>query len=379
VLNHVNKLPQVEMLKGFAEKKPEIKESLSEASETIQDIIKSLLEFSWGLYHQNPEYLECYDGYWDGEKKRLEEDIQVAFKKKAKTTEEQKTKLQLVDKLESIGKKRKRIADFDAEDELNLETDPNKEEEEEEQKSDRKIQHWWKQMELLREAQEPFIDQIIDRWNRKTQLSSNIYQTKFKAINQNILTQVENAMLQREKLIQKTRLWRRGADDLPFGKKRKISQDDEGVDVNDDDDGKNNNNNKKKSETKSKAASLFSKVTVESIVAKERKRKDKSELEAPKDELLDEEIFDDSDFYQELLKELIEMEVSDDPHQGLALTRAWLKSKQRPKQHKDVDRRASKGRKIRYVVHEKLVNFMTPSEEPYPHFVDDLFANLFTN
>ena len=364
------------MLKGFAEKKTEIKQGLSEASETIQDIIKSLLEFSWGLYHQNPEYLECYDGFWDGEKKRLEEDIQVAFKKKAKTTEEQKTKLQLVDKLESIGKKRKRIAEFDAEEELKQQEEEEEEEEEEEgeEKSDRKIRHWWEQMELLREAQEPFIDQIVDRWNRKTQLSTNIYQTKFKAINQNILTQVENAMLQREKLIQKTRLWRRGADDLPFGKKRKISQDQEGVEVDDDNSINNNNNNKT-----SKTAPLFSKVTVESIVAKERKRKDKSELETPKNELLDEEIFDDSDFYQELLKELIEMEVSDDPHQGLALTRAWLKSKQRPKQHKDVDRRASKGRKIRYVVHEKLVNFMTPSEEPYPHFVDDLFANLFTN
>jgi hypothetical protein len=30
------------------------------------------------------------------------------------------------------------------------------------------------------------------------------------------------------------------------------------------------------------------------------------------------------------------------------------------KEKKDVDRRASKNRKIRYVVHEKIVNFMTP-------------------
>ena len=31
---------------------------------------------------------------------------------------------------------------------------------------------------------------------------------------------------------------------------------------------------------------------------------------------------------------------------------------------KEVDRRASKNRKIRYIVHEKLVNFMTPVDPP---------------
>ena len=32
------------------------------------------------------------------------------------------------------------------------------------------------------------------------------------------------------------------------------------------------------------------------------------------------------------------------------------------KERKEVDRRASKARKIRYVVHEKIVNFMTPQD-----------------
>lgn len=36
---------------------------------------------------------------------------------------------------------------------------------------------------------------------------------------------------------------------------------------------------------------------------------------------------------------------------------------QAPKRRKTVDRRASKGRKLRYHVHEKLVNFMTPATE----------------
>ena len=37
-----------------------------------------------------------------------------------------------------------------------------------------------------------------------------------------------------------------------------------------------------------------------------------------------------------------------------------LKAQQQPK--KDVDRRASKNRKIRYVVYDKILNFMPPKE-----------------
>lgn len=50
---------------------------------------------------------------------------------------------------------------------------------------------------------------------------------------------------------------------------------------------------------------------------------------------------------------------------------------QGPKQRKAVDRRASKGRKIRYHVHEKLVNFMTPVDLEAPQFAAQLFGNLF--
>ena len=44
-----------------------------------------------------------------------------------------------------------------------------------------------------------------------------------------------------------------------------------------------------------------------------------------------------------------------------------------------MDRRASKGRKLRYHVHEKLVNFMTPSEGigTAPGLAAQLFGSLF--
>ncbi|KAL4487102.1 hypothetical protein ABPG72_001554 [Tetrahymena utriculariae] len=81
----------------------------------------------------------------------------------------------------------------------------------------------------------------------------------------------------------------------------------------------------------------------------------------------DQEIYDDSDLYHELLKEYMaeieeNKEVGED---GLLFdsTRLYLlerKLKQQEKKQKIVDRRASKSRKIRFDVHQKLVNFMNP-------------------
>lgn len=75
------------------------------------------------------------------------------------------------------------------------------------------------------------------------------------------------------------------------------------------------------------------------------------------------EIFDDDDFYHQLLRELIELKSSDitDPVQ---LGRQWIQlQNMRSKMKRKIDTRATKGRKIRYVVHNKLVNFMAPYDE----------------
>ncbi|XP_054856948.1 protein AATF [Eublepharis macularius] len=77
---------------------------------------------------------------------------------------------------------------------------------------------------------------------------------------------------------------------------------------------------------------------------------------------LDEEVFDDDDFYHQLLRELIDRKTSSlDPNDQVAMGRQWLAiQKLRSKIRKKVDRKASKGRKIRYHIHSKLVNFMAP-------------------
>ncbi|XP_012272029.1 protein AATF [Orussus abietinus] len=74
----------------------------------------------------------------------------------------------------------------------------------------------------------------------------------------------------------------------------------------------------------------------------------------------DSEIYDDDDFYHQLLRELIEYKSSDvtDPIQ---LSKQWiLLQNMRSKMKRKIDTRATKGRRIRFNVHTKLVNFMAP-------------------
>ncbi|KAM0322283.1 hypothetical protein ACHAQA_009572 [Verticillium albo-atrum] len=96
----------------------------------------------------------------------------------------------------------------------------------------------------------------------------------------------------------------------------------------------------------------------------------------------DASVYDDADFYQLLLKELVEQRTSDETAAqasgGALATVRWAAMKEaRTKKH--VDRRASKGRKMRFNIHEKLQNFMAPEDRRgwEQDAVDRLFGTLF--
>ncbi|KAK6240922.1 hypothetical protein QUC31_015403 [Theobroma cacao] len=86
----------------------------------------------------------------------------------------------------------------------------------------------------------------------------------------------------------------------------------------------------------------------------------------------DPELLDDSEFYQQLLKEFFE---TVDPTSSE--TAFYALKRLQTKKRKIVDRRASKSRKIRYHVHEKIVNFMAPEPMNLPDMAPKLFENLF--
>ncbi|CAF1078141.1 unnamed protein product, partial [Adineta ricciae] len=91
------------------------------------------------------------------------------------------------------------------------------------------------------------------------------------------------------------------------------------------------------------------------------------------------ELFDDSDFYHQLLREYIERKTASitDPEQ---ISKHWAQlRKLRTKLKKNVDTKASKDRKIRYNVHKKLVNYMAPIDRCSltDQAKSDLFSSLF--
>ena len=91
----------------------------------------------------------------------------------------------------------------------------------------------------------------------------------------------------------------------------------------------------------------------------------------------DPKIYDDADFYGLLLKELLEQKSAD----SVATANIDLSTSLRveAKTKKNIDTKASKGRKLRYTVHEKLQNFMAPEDRGRwsERQADELFGSLF--
>ncbi|KAK3583266.1 hypothetical protein CHS0354_011153 [Potamilus streckersoni] len=195
-------------------------------------------------------------------------------------------------------------------------------------------------LEKRHKAFSEFRDSTIQKWNDKTRLAGGKIKGKsFSAFEQSALAQIQQIMSDKERLIRRTQLKRSVYQVV--GQPEKLQKD-------------------------------------EDKIAFEQEGEDPS---SSKDNLqdYDPEIFDDDDFYHQLLRELIERKTSEisDP---IALSRQWLEiQKLRKKVKKKVDTKASKGRKIRYDIHKKLINFMAQYENStWPdESRDDLFKSLF--
>ena len=82
--------------------------------------------------------------------------------------------------------------------------------------------------------------------------------------------------------------------------------------------------------------------------------------------------FDDSKLYQYMLQDYIALSAGCGKDNAATAAAERLKRSMKRKTRKDVDRRASKGRKIRYVVHEKLQNFTFPVSRPASSMGEDI-------
>uniref|UniRef100_A0A1A8IDU6 Apoptosis antagonizing transcription factor n=1 Tax=Nothobranchius kuhntae TaxID=321403 RepID=A0A1A8IDU6_NOTKU len=163
----------------------------------------------------------------------------------------------------------------------------------------------------------------LQKWHDKTRLTAVKSSKGFGAFERSIITQVEQVLLDNKRLVQRTQTRRSEYNVL----------------------GQNQASAVVLQDTEGEVAELQFKANAH--------LKD-----------LDEDIFDDDDFYHQLLRELIERKTSAaDPNNQLAMGRQWLAiQKLRSKIKKKVDTKASKGRKVRFHVHSKLINFMAPMD-----------------
>ncbi|KAM4628883.1 protein AATF [Polymixia lowei] len=172
-------------------------------------------------------------------------------------------------------------------------------------------------------AFQPYRNATLQKWHDKTRLTMGKSSKGFGAFERNILTQVEQVLMDNDRLMRRTQTQR--SEYRVLGKKE---------------------------------ASISTSETI-SGEGEEAEQQLKANTHL-KD--LDEDIFDDDDFYHQLLRELIERKTSAaDPNDQVAMGKQWLAiQKLRSKIKKRVDTKASKGRKVRFQIHSKLVNFMAP-------------------
>ncbi|KAL2892533.1 Protein AATF [Bienertia sinuspersici] len=182
------------------------------------------------------------------------------------------------------------------------------------------VEKQWLQISEAQSRVAPFRNKSVDKWQRKADVQSGAAAKKVKllAFNQNISDQVATYMRDPSKMIKSMQMRR-------------------------------------------EAVGAFGTVAKEAGNVNEE-----GSTEG------DPELLDDSEFYQQLLKEFFEtIDPTSSESAFYALKR--LQTKKR----KVVDRRASKSRKIRYNIHEKIVNFMAPEPMDLPPMAPKLFENLF--
>ncbi|KAJ3450470.1 protein aatf [Anaeramoeba flamelloides] len=202
----------------------------------------------------------------------------------------------------------------------------------------------WKQYNKLDLEIENYILESIEKWNKKTQIiGGQILSKKFKSFNQSINYQIDRILDDKQRLRKRTStkrskepifgFWEKQSDLLNQKKENKKNA-------------KNVNDNDIENEN-------------------ENEKNDESQI-LPS-------YFDDSDFYQQLLREFIDSYSEDQLDNKSKINLRNNKTRKRNYQLS----KFSKDKRIKFVIHEKLVNFMNRIPINVPEMTDGLFGSLF--
>lgn len=187
---------------------------------------------------------------------------------------------------------------------------------------------------------------VLTKWLAKIQNSSGssaMNASKFNALNQSAEQQVINNLADMERLVKRRRLNRKQLKPLGFEYYEKLKT--QGT--------SNENSEGKDGEEEIPETQQSRSLNVQEV----------------------ELIFDDEDFYRVLLNDLVDKKIqSTDPTSGLQFAMRGAAS---AKVKKNVDNKASKGRKLRYHVQEPIANFETP--QPALKWDDDQIDEFFAS
>ncbi|QLQ80970.1 hypothetical protein HG537_0E03250 [Torulaspora globosa] len=200
---------------------------------------------------------------------------------------------------------------------------------------------------------------VLNKWSTKVASASGnhaLTSAKFKAINQPADVQVQNQLADTDRLLKRTCLSRRGItpfrfhDDLNNNKLVHLApqetQDDDAEDADDLDIPRNY----------------------------DPRKKDNNALDTTENPY----IFDDEDFYRVLLNDLVDKKISDARTSNGTTANIAITSRS-TKLKKNIDTKASKGRKLNYSIQEPIANYEAPRESGYKwsdEQIDEFFAGF---
>ncbi|CAM9641660.1 unnamed protein product, partial [Discosporangium mesarthrocarpum] len=173
---------------------------------------------------------------------------------------------------------------------------------------------------------------VVNRWHQRTQSVDTSLQRKFKVVNQGVWVQVQASLADRGRVSRKAFMTKAETEDFlgrKLAKRLKVGVEEGTADA-----------------AKGGDVGEAGHPGDGSVLGRERR----STGGGP----LDKEVVDDREFYQHLLKEFVDSSGGD----GAGYERAAGAPVRHRSRKKVVDQRASKGRKLKYVTHPKMQNFM---------------------
>ena len=196
----------------------------------------------------------------------------------------------------------------------------------------------WQAMQQRDEAFLPYENGVLDKWHQRTQVGFAAGK-KFKAVNQGVVQQIEQVLQDRGRLLRRSQTHRSVGRVLGKPVRKAMSAEE------------------------AAAAAAADSTKTEAELVEEAQRAEEAEKEAD----VDPEIYDDTDFYGELLRELIQSSqrsatAAQEGDGVLAATELnRLRSSTRKKKKGKL---YSKGRRVKYDVMPELVNFTAPVGAP---------------